>query len=153
MENKEEALDLDSKLNNLIRKDVQIEPEKSRVTIKSPPTPVITDLLKKFRPMPKPKPKQQKNPCTSGLNQFTNVPYYTPERVIGPNLASRSSAPQYSFASDNYRYEKANKKAATTVGVGNSASCSPGPKYNIGGSTNAIKPRAPAFSIGIRTKC
>lgn len=97
--------------------------------------------------------KAQRNPCT----QNNNVPYYTPERVLGPNLVTRTSAPQYSFGLDNFRYDlmrkRSNGKVMTSKNVKSSNSSSPGPKYNIGTSVDAIKPKAPAFSMGIRTRC
>lgn len=72
-----------------------------------------------------------------------NPPFYSPERVFGPNLpnSQRKSAPQYSFGR--------RRESLTDI---NGCGRSPGPKYNVTEAVNYIKKRSPAFTIGIKTK-
>ncbi|RNA06165.1 hypothetical protein BpHYR1_027957 [Brachionus plicatilis] len=73
----------------------------------------------------------------------TNPPFYNPERVFGPNLPNslRKSAPQYSFGN--------RRESSTDI---NGCGRSPGPIYNVTKAVNYIKKRAPAYTIGIKTK-
>lgn len=72
-----------------------------------------------------------------------NPPFYSPERVFGPNLpnSQRKSAPQYSFGR---RHD-----SLTDI---NGCGRSPGPIYNVTKAVNYIKKKSPAFTIGIKTK-
>lgn len=73
----------------------------------------------------------------------TNPPFYSPERVFGPNLPNslRRSAPQYSFGTRR-------ESLTNTKGCGRS----PGPIYNVTKAVNYIKKRAPAYTIGIKNR-
>jgi hypothetical protein len=110
----------------------------------------------------KTKPAKVSNGVLKKKCKGSSVPYYEPERVLGPRLISRTSAPQYSFG---LKLDKSQFKTSTSANstlkdakyFGNDLNLfkkyllpneqSPGPIYDITMSTNAVKKRSPAFSI------
>ncbi|CAF0932702.1 unnamed protein product [Brachionus calyciflorus] len=93
--------------------------------------------------------KPPKGPNTSNCGK-TNPPFYNPERVFGPKLpnSQRRSAPQYSFGVRRESLSDLTNKN----GSGCPAGRSPGPIYDITKAANYVKKRAPAFTIGLKTR-